>query len=92
MPVIDGRYALSDKSRSGGMADVCQAIDMKGGLRQVAVKVFKHRQIEADILACNQALLSRSLYRVHSRRQNPMMVPIPTPAISTALVYWCLSA
>jgi len=51
MPVINGRYALSDNSRSGGMADVCQAIDMKEGLRQVAVKVFKHGQIEADILA-----------------------------------------
>ena len=50
MPVINGRYALSDNSRSGGMADVCQAIDMKEGLRQVAVKVFKHGQIEADIL------------------------------------------
>lgn len=51
MPVINERYALSDKPRSGGMADVYQAIDMKGGLRQVAVKVFKHGQIEADILA-----------------------------------------
>lgn len=51
MPVINGRYALSDNSRSGGMAAVCQAIDMKEGLRQVAVKVFKDGQIEADILA-----------------------------------------
>jgi serine/threonine protein kinase len=33
------------------MADVCQAIDMKEGLRQVAVKIFKHGQIEAGIIA-----------------------------------------
>src|SRR4028119_445594 len=51
MPVINGRYALSDNSHSGGMADVCQAIDMKEGLRQVAVKIFKHGQIEAGIIA-----------------------------------------
>jgi hypothetical protein len=51
MPVINGRYALSDNSHSGGMADVCQAIDRKEGLRQVAVKLFKRGQIEADIIA-----------------------------------------
>ena len=48
--IINDRYALSPNLRSGGMADVYQAIDMKEGLRQVAVKVFKHGQIEVDIL------------------------------------------
>ena len=49
--LINSRYALSPDPRSGGMADVYQAIDMVEGLRRVAVKVFKDRQIEADILA-----------------------------------------
>ena len=33
------------------MADVYQASDMLDDLRRVAVKEFKHGQIEADILA-----------------------------------------
>ena len=53
MPVrfINDRYALSPNPRSGGMADVYQASDMLDDLRRVAVKEFKHGQIEADILA-----------------------------------------
>jgi serine/threonine protein kinase len=53
MPVrlINGRYALSPNPRAGGMADVYQASDMLDDLRRVAVKEFKHGQIEADILA-----------------------------------------
>jgi len=53
MPVrlINGRYALSPNPRSGGMADVYQASDMLDDLRRVALKEFKHGQIEADVLA-----------------------------------------
>ena len=53
MPVrlINGRYALSPNPRAGGMADVYQASDMLDDLRRVALKEFKHGQIEADILA-----------------------------------------
>ncbi len=48
--LINNRYALSPQPRSGGMADVYQASDMLDDLRRVAVKVFKHGQIEGDIL------------------------------------------
>jgi len=53
MPVrlVKSRYALSPKPHSGGMADVYRANDMLDNGRQVAVKVFTHRQIEADIIA-----------------------------------------
>lgn len=53
MPVrlINDRYALSPNPRSGGMADVYQASDMLDDLRRVAVKEFKHGQIEAEIIA-----------------------------------------
>lgn len=53
MPVrfINDRYAISPNPRSGGMADVYQASDMLDDLRRVAVKEFKHGQIEADIIA-----------------------------------------
>jgi len=53
MPVrfINDRYALSPNPRAGGMADVYQASDMLDNLRRVAVKEFKHGQIEPDILA-----------------------------------------
>ncbi|NES25726.1 MAG: serine/threonine protein kinase [Symploca sp. SIO3E6] len=54
MPVrlINSRYALSSKPYSGGMADVYRARDYDDPEeRQVAVKVFTHRQIEADIIA-----------------------------------------
>ncbi|KST67641.1 serine/threonine protein kinase [Mastigocoleus testarum] len=49
--LIHGRHALSPNPRSGGMADVYQARDMVDNQRQVAVKIFKHGQIETDILA-----------------------------------------
>ncbi|MEG4985786.1 AAA domain-containing protein [Microcoleus sp. BR0-C5] len=49
--LINDRYAISPNPRSGGMADVYQASDMLDDLRRVAVKEFKHGQIEADILA-----------------------------------------
>ncbi len=49
---INDRYALSPNPlSSGGMAHVYQASDMLDDLRRVAVKEFKHGQIEADILA-----------------------------------------
>lgn len=53
MPVrfINDRYALSPSPRSGGMADVYRARDYDREERLVAVKEFKHGQIEADILA-----------------------------------------
>ncbi len=53
MPVrfINDRYALSPNPRSGGMADVYRARDYDREERLVAVKEFKHGQIEADILA-----------------------------------------
>jgi len=53
MPVrfINDRYALSPNPRSGGMADVYRARDYDREERLVAVKEFKHAQIEADILA-----------------------------------------
>lgn len=53
MPVrfINDRYALSPNPRSGGMADVYRARDYDHEERLVAVKEFKHGQIEADILA-----------------------------------------
>ncbi len=53
MPVrfINDRYALSPNPQSGGMADVYRARDYDREERLVAVKEFKHRQIEADILA-----------------------------------------
>jgi serine/threonine protein kinase len=47
---INSRYALSPKVRSGGMADVYQASDILDDLRKVAVKIFKHGQIESEIL------------------------------------------
>lgn len=53
MPVrfINDRYAISPNPRSGGMADVYRARDYAQEERLVAVKEFKHGQIEADILA-----------------------------------------
>ncbi|MBO1346632.1 MAG: protein kinase [Hormoscilla sp. GUM202] len=49
--MINSRYALSDNRRSGGMADVYEAIDMQEGLRKVAIKIFKNQEIEAEVLA-----------------------------------------
>lgn len=53
MPVrfINERYALSPNPLSGGMADVYRARDYDREERLVAVKEFKHGQIEAEILA-----------------------------------------
>ncbi len=53
MPVrfINDRYALSPNPQRGGMADVYRARDYDQEERLVAVKEFKHGQIEADILA-----------------------------------------
>ncbi|WP_242055407.1 MULTISPECIES: serine/threonine-protein kinase [Nostocales] len=47
---INNRYALSPKPRSGGMADVYRAIDYEQEELRVAVKLFKHGQLEGDIL------------------------------------------
>ncbi|MEG4998123.1 AAA domain-containing protein [Microcoleus sp. B4-D4] len=49
--LINDRYAISPNPRSGGMADVYRARDYDREERLVAVKEFKHGQIEADILA-----------------------------------------
>ena len=48
--LINQRYALDANPRSGGMADVYKAIDMQSGLKQVAVKIFKHGTLEEDVL------------------------------------------
>lgn len=48
--LINNRYALSPQPRSGGMADVYRARDYEQEERLVAVKVFKHGQLEGDIL------------------------------------------
>ena len=44
--IINDRYLLLPNHRSGGMADVYKATDCERDGRQVAVKVFKHGQIE----------------------------------------------
>lgn len=49
--MINNRYALSDNRRSGGMADVYEAIDMQKMLRKVAIKIFRNQEIEAEVLA-----------------------------------------
>ncbi len=48
--IINDRYVLSSNPRVGGMADVYKAHDSQRDC-QVAVKVFKHGQIDVDILA-----------------------------------------
>lgn len=48
---INDRYALSPNPLSGGMAHVYRARDYNREERLVAVKEFKHGQIEADIIA-----------------------------------------
>jgi serine/threonine protein kinase len=48
--IINDRYLLRSNPRLGGMADVYKATDDQRDDRQVAVKVFKHGQIDADIL------------------------------------------
>lgn len=49
--IINDRYVLLPNPRPGGMADVHQAIDTKESGRQVAVKVFKHGQVEPGVQA-----------------------------------------
>ena len=49
--IINDRYFLLPNPRSGGMADVYKATDYQRDGCQVAVKVFKHGQIDVDILA-----------------------------------------
>ena len=48
---INDRYALSPNPHSGGMADVYRARDYEQEERLVAVKLFKHEQLEPEILA-----------------------------------------
>lgn len=48
--IINDRYVLLPKPRLGGMADVYKATDYQRDGCQVAVKVFKHGQIEDNIL------------------------------------------
>ncbi|MDB9516334.1 AAA domain-containing protein [Roseofilum reptotaenium CS-1145] len=47
--IINDRYLLLPNPRSGGMADVYKAIDYQKEGQQVAVKVFKHGQIERGV-------------------------------------------
>ena len=49
--IINDRYLLLSNPRTGGMADVYKATDDRRDGCQVAVKVFKHGQIDVDILA-----------------------------------------
>jgi serine/threonine protein kinase len=49
--IINDRYLLLSNPRMGGMADVYKATDDRKEGCQVAVKVFKHGQIDVDILA-----------------------------------------
>lgn len=48
--IINDRYVLLPNPRLGGMADVYKATDYQRDGCQVAVKVFKHGQIEDNIL------------------------------------------
>lgn len=47
--IINDRYLLLPNPRSGGMADVYKANDYQKDGRQVAIKVFKHGQIELGV-------------------------------------------
>lgn len=49
--IINNRYVLSPNPRSGGMADVYKATDLHKEGYQVAIKIFKHGQIESGIQA-----------------------------------------
>ncbi|GAB4284345.1 MAG: hypothetical protein Fur0025_15040 [Oscillatoriaceae cyanobacterium] len=49
--IIKERYILGPNPRTGGMADVYQATDHQQDMRRVAVKLFKHGNIEKDIIA-----------------------------------------
>jgi len=49
--IINDRYVLFPNPRIGGMADVYKASDYQNDGCQVAVKVFKHGQIDVGILA-----------------------------------------
>lgn len=50
--IINNRYVLSSANpRSGGMADVYKATDLHKEGYQVAVKIFKHGQIESGVQA-----------------------------------------
>jgi len=48
--IINDRYVLLPNPRLGGMADVYKASDYQRDGCQVAVKIFKHGQIEGNIL------------------------------------------
>lgn len=48
--LINGRYALDQNPRSGGMSEVYPAFDLGSGARKVAVKLFRKGEIEDDIL------------------------------------------
>lgn len=48
--LINQRYALEQNPRSGGMSEVYPAFDLASGAKKVAVKLFRKRDIEDDIL------------------------------------------
>lgn len=48
--LINARYALEQNPRSGGMSEVYPAFDLASGAKKVAVKLFRKRDIEDDIL------------------------------------------
>lgn len=48
--IINGRYALEQNPRAGGMSEVYPAFDLASGATKVAVKLFRKGEIEDDIL------------------------------------------
>src|ERR1700730_14931631 len=48
--LVNGRYALDQHPRMGGMSEVFPAIDFANRASKVAVKLFKRVEIEGDIL------------------------------------------
>jgi superfamily I DNA and/or RNA helicase/serine/threonine protein kinase len=48
--LINGRYALDQNPRLGGMSEVYPAFDLASGAKKVAVKLFRKGEIEDDIL------------------------------------------
>jgi len=48
--IVNGRYALDQKPRTGGMSEVYPAFDLANDATKVAVKLFTRGEIEDDIL------------------------------------------
>jgi len=50
LKIINNQYVLAPNPKSGGMAYVYKATDMRNDQRTVAVKLFNHDSIEGKIL------------------------------------------